>query len=133
MVKRNLDGKGKGEYSYDYKNDILVFKIQNRNYKMSFEFQNFVADIDEENFITGMRIFDASKVFGIEKILLKSIVSCNFNADVEDGIITIKLKITSKLRNRLIPFLGKTESFTEHFTQKAPKPILNSSVQCGMV
>ena len=29
--------KGKGEFSYDYKYDILTFKMTNRNYKHSFE------------------------------------------------------------------------------------------------
>ena len=40
---------GKGEFLYDYKYDILTFKMRNRNYKHSFEFQNFVADVDDRS------------------------------------------------------------------------------------
>ena len=63
MANKHLDGKGKGEYSYDYKNDVMFFKIKNRDYLKSIDFDNFVADIDKEGYITGVRIFDATRIF----------------------------------------------------------------------
>src|SRR3989338_1676025 len=42
MMEKHLDGTGKGEFLYDYNNDILMFKIKDRDYKNSVEFQNFV-------------------------------------------------------------------------------------------
>ena len=62
MKERHLNAIGKGQLLYDSKHDILTFKIKDRDYKMSVEFQNFTIDIDTENFVTGIRIFDASKV-----------------------------------------------------------------------
>ena len=56
MTKRHLDAKGKGEYDYDYRNDILLFKIKDRNYLKSLEFENLVIDFDDKGFITGLRI-----------------------------------------------------------------------------
>ncbi|MBW2969424.1 DUF2283 domain-containing protein, partial [Candidatus Woesearchaeota archaeon] len=67
---------------YDYKYDILTFKMKNRNYKKSIEFQNFVIDIDNKNFVTGIRIFDASKVFNTDKYVLKNIIKGDFKANI---------------------------------------------------
>ena len=61
------------KFIYDYKEDILLFRITGRNYSKSVELQNLVADIDEEGFVTGIRIFDASKVFGVDKNSLKNL------------------------------------------------------------
>ena len=109
---------GKGEFLYDFKHDILMFKIKDREYKKSVELQNFVADIDEEGFVTGAQIFDASKVFGIDKIILKSIVSMGFKSHIENNVITITIKFTSKVRNKQIP----RENFTQQIMSQ-PQPI----------
>ena len=37
MIEKHLDGTGKGEFLYDFKNDILMFKIKDRYYKNSVE------------------------------------------------------------------------------------------------
>jgi hypothetical protein len=122
-MKKHLDAKGMGEFSYDYKNDLIIFKTKNRNYKKSVEFQNFIADIDEEGFVTGMRIFDASKVFGLDKYALKNITYMEFTSNVENNVITITCKFISKIRNKLSP-----EHFTQHLTQESPIEMADSSV-----
>lgn len=127
MKPKHLDGRGKGEVSYDYKYDILIFKTKNRNYKQSFEFQNFVMDVDEENFITGIRIFDASKVFGFEKHALRDIVYWEFTANIENNVITVKFKFSCKMRNKLLVFPVR-DNFTQQITERAPIKIANSSV-----
>ena len=48
---KNMSNKSKhleaeGEMSYDYANDILFFKVKNREYNSSIEFQNMVIDAD---------------------------------------------------------------------------------------
>ena len=107
--KRYLNAKGKGEFSYDYRNDILLFKMKNRDYLKSIDFDNFTIDIDSKGFITGIRIFDASKVFGLTKLALLNIKNFEFNAHAEDKIITIQLKFTSVLRNK--PVIKGSENF----------------------
>lgn len=129
MAERHLDGTGKGEFLYDFNNDLLMFKVKGRDYKISAEFQNFVADIDKEGFVTGVRIFDASKVFGLDKYTLKNIVKFGFKAIVESGMITIRLNFVSKLRNGKVP----VENFTQQLSDSLNGyNLTDSSVECGI-
>lgn len=99
---KHLNAPGKGEYSYDYEHDILLFKIRNRNYAMSIEFDNFIVDIDEEGFITGLRIFDASQVFKLSKVALNNLKSFEFHTRAENGVISVQLRFNCILRNSVI-------------------------------
>jgi len=65
--------KAEGEMDYDYANDILFFKVKDREYNFSFEFQNMVIDVDMEKFITGIQIFNASAFLGIRRMHLRII------------------------------------------------------------
>lgn len=127
MAEKHLDGTGKGEFLYDFTNDILMFKVKDRDYKNSVEFQNFVADIDTEGFVTGVRIFDVSKVFGIDKYTLKHIVKWGFKAVIESGMITIRLTFVGKVRNKEVP----VENFTQQLTSFLNGyKLTDSSVEC---
>lgn len=130
MTEKHLDGTGKGEFLYDFNNDLLMFKVKERDYKNSVEFQNFVADIDTEGFVTGIRIFDASKVFGIDKYTLKHIVRWGFKTTVENGTITVRLTFIGKVRNKEIP----VENFTQQLTTSLNGyNLTDSSVECALV
>lgn len=111
--ERRLDASGKGELLYDYKHDILTFKIKERNYKMSVELQNFAIDIDTENFVTGIRIFDVSKISGLKKLLFKNLTHGAFKASIKDNVISVRLNFVGKLRNKLMPIFAKEENFTQ--------------------
>ncbi|MDP3640476.1 MAG: DUF2283 domain-containing protein [Nanoarchaeota archaeon] len=129
MEEKHLDGTGKGEFLYDFSNDILLFKVKDRAYTISAEFQNFVADIDVEGFVTGVRIFDASKVFGIDKYTLKNIVNWGFKAIIEKGMITIRLTFVGKVRNKEVPI----ENFTQQLTTSLNGyNLTDSSVECAI-
>ncbi|MFH1637354.1 MAG: DUF2283 domain-containing protein [Candidatus Woesearchaeota archaeon] len=133
MKKRHLNAPKEGEFLYDYSHDILTFRIKNRNYKKSVEFQNFVIDIDEEDFVTGMRVFDASQVFGVDNYVLKNIVHGEFKASVENKVITITFKFIAKHRNRIIPLLTEKENITQQLT--APlghNKLEETSVMCAV-
>jgi len=122
-IQKHLEAEGRGEFTYDFKYDVLYFKIKDRTYKKSVEFQNFVADIDDEDFVTGMRVFDASKVFGIDKYALKNITYMEFESNVENNVITIRCRFVCKIRNKPVP-----ENFTQQLTQKATIALADSSV-----
>ena len=129
MAERHLDGTGKGEFLYDFNNDILMFKVKDRDYKNSAEFQNFVADIDTEGFVTGIRIFDASKVFGVDKYTLKHIVKWGFKTSVESGMITVRLSFVGQVRNKEVP----VENFTQQLTTSLNGyNLTDSSVECAV-
>jgi len=125
MKTRHLDAKGKGEYMYNFKNDILLFKIKNREYAKSIEFENIIVDIDKEGFITGLRIFDASQVFRLSKISLKNIKRFEFDASAEDRVIRIHLRFMASLRNKPYPI-----EIGENFEREAlTAAVMNSRVE----
>ena len=128
MAQKHLDGTGKGEMQYDFKHDILMFKVRDRDYKMSTEFQNFVADIDEEGFVTGIRVFDASTVFNIEKEILKNIGQWEFRAIIEDNALTVTFRFTGKIENKT-----PVENFTQQMTAFLNgHHLADSSVECAV-
>ena len=97
---RHLEAKG--EMDYDYVNNILFFKIKNREYSFSVEFQNMVIDIDKEKFVVGIQIFDASNFLGITKMNLREIPKWQFKAKIENNILELRLNYQLKIRNRTI-------------------------------
>lgn len=131
MKKRILTGKG--EFLYDYKYDILTFKMKDRNYKKSIEFQNFTIDIDDKNFVTGIRIFDASRVFKANKYILKNIVKGEFKANVENKILTITINFMGKQRNRLINLFAGSQNYTQQIITPAAQNLRDSTVECAAV
>jgi len=124
MKNKQLNAKGKGEYSYDYDNDIAVFKVKDRNYLKSIDFDNFIIDIDDEGFITGVRVIDASKVFKINKIGLKNMSNWEFNSSIEDKVISLQLRFSCILRNKQI---NQGENFVREALDSS---IHNSEVKC---
>ena len=64
----------KGIVDYDYKNDILFFKVKDRYYERSIDFGDFILDLDKEGYIVGIQLFDASKIFSIDKDALLKIL-----------------------------------------------------------
>ena len=93
--------EAEGEMDYDYLNDILFFKVKNREYSFSAEFQNMVIDIDEEKFVVGIQIFEASKFLGMPKLHLREIPKWQFKAKIEGEIIELRLNYEVQIRNKI--------------------------------
>ena len=105
MNMKNKEEKvleAKGEMDYDYVNDILLFKIKNREYDYSLEFQNMVIDIDSEQFIVGIQIFDASGFLNMSKEHLRKIVNWQFKAKLQGNEFRIDLHYQGVARNKTI-------------------------------
>jgi uncharacterized protein YuzE len=125
MKPKHLDAKGKGEYNYDYVNDIAVFRVKDREYHKSVDFDNFVIDFDKDGYIIGMRIFDASKIFRISKYSMRNLPTWELNARVEDKIVSIRLNFNYILRNKQIARQG------ENFVREAIHAnIVDSHMDC---
>ena len=118
MKNRFLDAKGQGQYDYDYTNDILLFKVKKRDYLKSIDFGNFIVDFDKEMYITGMRIFDASKIFRLSKYTLSKLNGFEFNAKFEDNEITVQLRFEVVQRNK--PVIKQGQDFS--------REVLNSNI-----
>lgn len=125
MESRHLDARGKGEYTYDFRNDVLLFKIKDRDYAISIEFENLIVDIDTKGYITGLRLFDASQVFKLSKLALNNVKGFEFNTKVEDKVITIQLRFTSVLRNK--PVISHGQDIVR---EASDSHIKNSEVLC---
>jgi hypothetical protein len=127
---KHLDGTGKGEFLYDYKYDTLTFKIKDADYKRSIEIQNFVIDIDTRNFVTGIRIFDVSKVSGMNKLVFCNLKHGEFKASVRDNVITVRLKFVGRIHNKLISIFKSEENYVQQVTAPAgsKNPLMDSDV-----
>ncbi|MBM3234608.1 DUF2283 domain-containing protein [Candidatus Pacearchaeota archaeon] len=119
MKERTLEAEG--EMDYDYLNDILFFKVKEREYDFSFEFQNMVVDIDKEKFIVGIQIFSASKFLCINKINLRQIPKWQFKARISQGVIEIRLFYQICVRNKIIE---KTPIIIQENKSNLPSPQL---------
>lgn len=102
MEEKHLNAKDKGIVDYDYKNDILFFKVKDREYTKSVDFGDFILDIDNEDFIIGIQIFDASKIFGIDKDALMKVRRWEFHTKVENQVVTVQLMFEAIKRNKVI-------------------------------
>lgn len=115
--------KGLGKYNFDFKNDIFFFKVNNREYSHSVEMNNVVIDFDEEQFVTGVQIFNASEFFSVEKNLLKQIREVKMQAKVENGTIKIKIEFDVTIRN-------KVKNYNPIIFERVNDQIPNSEILC---
>jgi len=98
--ERSLEAKG--ELDYDYIEDILIFKVKDRDYDYSIEFQNMVLDIDDKQFIVGIQIFDASRFLKMSKEGLRKITAWKFQAKLQGNQFRIDLHYQIVMRNKTI-------------------------------
>jgi len=122
---KGLHLEGKGEMDYDYVNDILFFKVEDREYDFSLEFQNMVIDIDKEKFIVGIQIFDASEFLRINKTNLRKIPKWQFKARIDHGVIEIRLFYQINIRNKIIE---KNPIIIQENTSNLPSPQMVATV-----
>ena len=118
--------EGKGEFDYDYKNDILFFKTKEREYEKSLEIENMVLDIDKENFIVGIQIFDASKFLTATKTSLRNSPKWKFEANLMGNKVEIRLAFQIVMRNKIIeknPIIMKSLA-----KNLVPKNVMTSTV-----
>jgi len=102
FINKERTLEAEGEMDYDYVNDILLFKVKNREYDFSIEFQNMVIDIDNEQFIVGIQIFDASKFLKIGNEHLRKITKWQFKAKLQGNEFRIDLYYQVVVRNRIV-------------------------------
>jgi len=128
MTGKARELKEKGEFDYDYSHDILFFKVKDREYNRSIELDNMVIDIDEEGFIVGLQIFDASKYFAIERKYLRAAMGWRMQAMTEnlsesESKVEIRLMFQVMMRNKIL-------QPTPIITQNVHDSLRNSKMVC---
>ena len=122
MTDRHLEARG--EWNYDFKYDILFFKVKNREYLKSIEVDNIVLDLDSEKFLTGIQILEASEFLKMNKLMLREIPNWKFEAKIENNKIEMRLMFQVKVRNKIIE---KNPIIMQSIKEKLP----NSQLICS--
>ncbi len=126
MATKHLDARGKGEIDYDYKEDTLFFKIKDREYMNSLDFEGLVVDIDKEGFLTGIQIFDASQLFGIPKEALRNTKFMEFSAKAQEKEVILRFRFIAALRNKSFMQQG------QDIIREATAPLASTEMMCTM-
>ena len=125
-MNKKLNAIGKGEMDYDYEHDILFFKVKDREYNHSLELSGLVIDLDAEGYPTGIQIFDASKIFQIEKVALQQIQQWKFAIQIHDRVVAVSLFFTTLRRNKVIECRQEIE-------RPIAQPVQNATVECTVL
>ena len=118
---RRLESSGK--IDYDYVNDILYVRVDDRDYSHSVELLGYVVDIGTEGFIIGLQIFNASVYFKISKTALRQIKNYSLEASLIEGILEVRLSFNVMIRNKIVE---KTPILVQQMKENLP----NSTVLC---
>ena len=124
MKPKHLDATGLGEMDYDYNNDILLFKVKDREYGHSLELEDIVLDIDKEGYITGIQIFGASAMFNADKNALRSVRKWEFTIKAEGNVISVQLVFEMVRRNKII-------ERGQNLIRESSSLLIDSEVQCA--
>ena len=89
-------------WDYDLKHDILLLKAKGREYGRSIEAGNLVIDVDAENFVSGLQIFDASVFLKTTKSSLRDLRGLRFESILQGNSLEIHLVFNVVVRNKVI-------------------------------
>ncbi len=98
----NKKVQGKGEWDYDNEYDILIVKMQDRDYAYSIEMEDsdLTLEIDKKGLITGICIFDAAEFLKMEKEALKNIKHAELSVKKEGKMVMIRIVLRTELANK---------------------------------
>ncbi len=87
---------GRGKYSYDLESDLLIFKIEDIPYIKSLEYENLLIDLGPRGTLSGIRIFDASTIFGVLKQSLVDVKNFELTVKITADGISVIIKFSVK-------------------------------------
>ncbi|MCD4765541.1 MAG: DUF2283 domain-containing protein [Methanosarcinales archaeon] len=98
MVRKSEASK----YDYDLQNDSIFFYGEDKKYKSSVELEGVILDFNEEDYLTGIEILDASEKFNVSKADLLNIKNFNATIIINKENIDVRMKMEYYKRNKLI-------------------------------
>ena len=101
-MDKNLNAPG--QFDYDSLNDILFFKVKEREYEKSIELGDLVIDFDNEEFVVGLQIFNASTFMGLPKGILMNLKGFQLQSQIKNQILTLRLTFVTIIRNKVTEY-----------------------------
>lgn len=98
MVHKSTANK----YDYDFQNDTIFFYVDNDKYVSSMDLDGIILDLNEDNFIMGIEILNASKKFNSSKAGLRDIHHFSATIEISKKNIEVSMKLEIVKRNKLI-------------------------------
>ena len=98
MVHKSTANK----YDYDFQNDTIFFYVDNDKYVSSMDLDGIILDFNEDNFIMGIEILNASKKFNFSKAGLRDIHHFSATIEISKKNIEVSMKLEIVKRNKLI-------------------------------
>ena len=90
------------KYDYDLQNDSIFFYGEDRKYKSSVELEGIILDFNEEDYLIGIEILDASEKFKVSKADLLNIKNFDATITINKENIDVRMKMEYYKRNKLI-------------------------------
>lgn len=87
---------------YDFENDTILFYGGSDKYKFSMDLDGIILDVNEDNYIMGIEILDASKKFKFSKSDLRDISKFSATIKTNEKNIEVNMKLKINKRNKLI-------------------------------
>jgi len=98
MVKKSEASK----YDYDLQNDSIFFYGEDKKYKSSVELEGVILDFNNEDYLMGIEILDASEKFNVSKADLVNIKNFDATIIISKENIDVRMKMEYYKRNKLI-------------------------------
>ncbi len=78
-----------GKMDYDEENDLLFFSLTRSEYLHSLELHDIIVDLDKENKIMGIEMFNAAKLLNVSPNSIIDTIQCMINIIVHKGKLQI--------------------------------------------
>lgn len=90
------------KYDYDSQNDTILFYGGDGNYKSSIDLDGIIIDFNDENYLMGVEILDASNRLNISKYDLRNTKYFDMNLEVTEESIHVTMEIKISKRNKSV-------------------------------
>lgn len=107
----------KGRYRYDPEYDTLTYRLDGR-YARSLELDDVVLDLDPDGAIIGLRVFEASSLFGLDRANLAQVSDFRFSAQRADGVVSIDVSFVPLSNGE--PLLRQRQSIVRDLDTTVP-------------
>lgn len=90
------------KYDYDFQNDSIFFYEEDEKYRSSIDLDGIILDFNEEGYLMGIEILDASEKFNVLKSDFHNIKHFGATIEINKENIKVTMKMEMIKRNKSI-------------------------------